>query len=171
MTTTTTAPRFFVAVPTREGAHGIFGIGRTPDQALDEAWAGTNQGADRPTNSGFEALPATERLVIYVERHSPDAGFRPVTNDDGLQDLDVDGDLLAGIVAEVDQGFDGCTTQHEWKAEDALTDASAYVDAYVADDESVDEELREALEDPQMRVAADVAVRDLILETISELAA
>ncbi|WP_298957624.1 hypothetical protein [uncultured Methylobacterium sp.] len=165
--TATSAATYFVAVPSCEDSHGVYGIGHTADQALDEAW----QGLNRPADSGFKALPATERLCLHFERNSPDASFRPVTNASGQQDIYVDADILARIVAEVEAGFEGCTAQDEWTAETALEDAIDYVDTYVVDDETVDEELRAALDDPTMRVATDLAVRDLILATIAELAA
>jgi hypothetical protein len=166
-----TKASFYVAMRKREDVHGIYGIGRTPEAALDEAWENLNEGTERPKDFGFEARPATERLYVFVERHSPDAKFQPVTNIDCLQDLDIDSDVLARIVAEVATGFDGSTAQDSWTAEEALTDAHDYIDAYVVNDEGVDEELRDALDNPAMRVAADLAVRDLILETIAEIAA
>ncbi len=70
----------------------------------------------------------------------------------------------------VNEGFDGSTAQEDWKAETALQDAHDYVDAYVVDDENRDEDIRDALTDPQLRHAVDYAVRDVILDEIAERA-
>ncbi len=104
----------------------------------------------------FAVLECTERLYRHIMRDGPQATharYATSTERSNLADIVIDEDVLDRIVAQVEAGFEGCTAQGEWQAETALEDAHDYVDAYVADDESVDEELRDALDDRQMRLA------------------
>lgn len=90
----------------------------------------------------------------------------------GNDDLDVDQAEVDAAAAEVDAGFEGNTAQDTWTADEALSDAHDYVDAYVVDDETVDAGLRKALRPrTQLRTAVDLAVRDIMLAEIAELQA
>jgi hypothetical protein len=101
MTTTSTAVRFFVAVPAN-GDDGIYGIGHTAKAALAEAYRGSqthpadvsqdeegewivshngsdetfqdeDEARDYAAQLGFVAEPCTERLYVHVERYGCDA--------------------------------------------------------------------------------------------------
>lgn len=122
---------------------------------------------------GFVARACTERLYRHVTDYGAHvSSFGWTTNAAGLDDLEFDSEEFDAAVAHVEEGLQGNTSQADWKAEDALTDASAYVDAYVVDDEEADESLQDALKPgTPLRTAVNVAVRDILLETISELAA
>lgn len=148
----------------------------------DGAWIVLVDGRDEPlgpydsealaradaSQHAFSARDCSERLYRYVERHGCDAArFTWVKGE--VDDLDVDQGLVDQAVAEVEQGLEGCTAQGDWTADTALRDAHGYVDAYVLDDEGVDEDLQDAVrEDAQLRVAVDVAVASIIRSEIEE---
>ncbi|UMY18783.1 hypothetical protein MMB17_05560 [Methylobacterium organophilum] len=140
------------------------------DTCEDNQFSDESEARSYAIQKGFIGRECTERLYRHIEANGCDASrFRWTKTPAGLDDLDIDQEQLDAAVAEVEAGFEGNTSQGEWRAETALADAHDYVDAYVVDDEVVDGELREALaEGTQLRTAADVAVRDLILAEISE---
>lgn len=191
---------FYIATPVDPQSDGaIWGLGLTDEAAIADAyeqsnthapqisevdgelptWTVTLSGGDTraftdegeaeacAAEHGFKALPCTERLYRWCEQYELKSWTRDAA---GLEDLDVDQEMLDAAVAEVNEGFDGSTAQEDWKAETALQDAHDYVDAYVVDDETVDEDIRDALTDPQLRHAVDYAVRDVILDEIAERA-
>lgn len=197
--TSSTAVRFFIAVPADPQSNGaIFGLGLSAEAAIADAhkaggstapvitesrdevptWTVTVTSGDTQTfddeidadayaaEHDFKALECTERLYRYAEKHTLESW---TSNAAGLEDLEVDEDLVAAAVAEVNEGFDGSTAQDTWAPESALSDAHEYVDAYVVQDENVDDDLRDALGvGTQLRMAVDLAVHDLILAEISE---
>lgn len=130
-----------------------------------------SEARDYAAQKGCIARPCTERLFLHIKAHGCDANFRWTMNAVGLDDLEFEQDEFDAAVAEVEEGLEGNTSQDTWKAEEALDDAAAYVDAYVVDDENVDEALRDVLKPgTSLRTAVNVAVRDILLEQISELA-
>lgn len=135
-----------------------------------EAFRTETEARDYAAEQGFIARECTERLYRYVEKYGCDAStFRWTRTPTGMDDLDVDQSLVDQALAEVRAGFEGTSSPPDVTAETVLQDAHDYVDAYVTDDEAVDEELREAIDnDPQLRIAIDVAVKEILMDELAE---
>lgn len=138
---------------------------RVPFRAAEETEA-----RDYAAQKGFIARECTERLYRHIEQHGCDANhFRWTQTAGGLDDLDVDQALVDQAVAEVQSGFEGTSSGADTTIETALQDAQDYVDGYIMDDESVDENLREAIgDDAELRTAMDVAVKKILLDELAE---
>ncbi len=150
---------------------------RHVDGETEEAWVVTTwegretfyseaEADQHVLENAFVAEECTERLFVSLQRGSVD---RWTTNAARLQDLDLDEGAIEDALNEVKEGLDSehASTIAALKPEEALSDAHAYVDAFVGQNE--DSEYSDAVgEDREFRLALDLAVRDHLLELIAE---
>lgn len=132
-------------------------------------FADENRAREEAASLGFAALESTERLYRYVEAHGAAVGELRYVERHGKQDLDVDQGAVDEALDEVKEGLDGehASTIAALKAEDALADAHVYVDAFIRQDP--DSDYHDAVDDdPEFRLALDLAVRDHLLDLIAE---
>lgn len=159
-----TSPR----VSRDEAGHWVVTTDDGADPAHFPEWEET-AARDYAAQKGFVALPCTERLYLAVERNA--APSRWTTNAAGEEDLDVDQGAVDEALDEVKAGLDGehYSTIDALKSEEALDDAHTYVDAFIGQDAESD--YHDAIDDdPEFRLALDLAVRDHLLELIAECA-